>query len=453
MKTRPTFFSNKFPILPLTACLLSVMASTALAAPSTIRASVSSLEVEGNGDSGGITFGALAMSGNGRYVAFASEADNLVPGDTNGVSDVFVRDLLTGTTRRVSVSSSGSQANESSEYPSISPDGRYVAFASNASNLVPGDTNGFYDVFIRDLKTNTTKLVSLGSSGNQGNEASLETSISANGRYVVFKSDANNLVPNDNNGVTDIFVRDITSGVTKRVSVDSSGVEADEWSQGAVISGNGRYIAFGSIANNLVADDDGAFVSDVFIHDLVTGVTQLVSISSPDGANNFCSFQNAFIGSGGPSISSDGRHVAFQSFDCDLIAGDNNDAQDIFVRNIKTGVTKRASVNSDEIEGNGDIFYASFSAAISGNGRFVAFASASNNLVPGDNNSKDDVFIRDLQLGTTRRVSVNTLGTESNDDSGSPSVSNGGRVAFNSRANNLVPGDNNGFKDVFVRLR
>jgi Tol biopolymer transport system component len=453
MKTRPTLFSNKLPILSLTGCLLSVMASTALAAPSTIRASVSSAEVEGNGDSGGVTFGALAMSGNGRYVAFASEADNLVPGDTNGVSDVFVRDLLTGTTRRVSVTSSGSQANDSSGYPSISPDGRYVAFASNASNLVPGDTNGFYDVFIRDLKTNVTKRVSLGSSGNQGNEASLETSVSANGRYVVFKSDANNLVPNDNNGVTDIFVRDITSGVTKRVSVNSSGVESDEWSQGAVISGNGRYIAFGSIANNLTADDDGAFISDVFIHDLVTGATQRISQSDPDASDNFCSFFDAFRGSGGPSISADGRYVAFQSFDCFMVVGDNNDAQDIFVRDVKTGTTRRASVNSNEIEGNGDIFTASYSAAISGNGRFVAFASASNNLAPGDNNSKDDVFIRDLQLGTTRRVSVATSGTESNDDSGSPSVSNGGRVAFNSVADNLVPGDSNGFKDVFVRLR
>jgi len=169
MKTRSTFLSNKFSVLSLTGFLLSVLASTALAAPSTIRASVSSAEVEGNGDSGGVTFGALAISGNGRYVAFASEASNLVLGDTNNVSDVFVRDLLTGTTRRVSVNGSGGQGLGESEYPSISPDGRYVAFASATADLVPGDTNGYLDVFVRDLKTGVTKRASLDSSGNQGN--------------------------------------------------------------------------------------------------------------------------------------------------------------------------------------------------------------------------------------------------------------------------------------------
>ncbi|MGZ8144585.1 MAG: TolB family protein, partial [Methylosarcina sp.] len=192
----------------------------------------------------------------------------------------------------------------------------------------------------------------------------------------------------------------------------------------------------------------------VYVHDLKTGETRLVSAVDPEVEPHDCGgFYTGTVISAGASISADGRYVSFQSFDCHLVANDNNAAQDIFVRDLKTETTRRASVNSDEVEGNGDIFTASYSAAISGNGRFVAFTSSSNNLVPGDNNSKDDVFIRNLQLGKTRRVSVATLGTESNDDSGSPSVSNGGRVAFNSGADNLVPGDSNGFKDVFVRLR
>ncbi len=453
MKTRSTFLSNKFSVLSLTGFLLSVLASTALAAPSTIRASVSSAEVEGNGDSGGVTFGALAISGNGRYVAFASEASNLVLGDTNNVSDVFVRDLLTGTTRRVSVNGSGGQGLGESEYPSISPDGRYVAFASATADLVPGDTNGYLDVFVRDLKTGVTKRASLDSSGNQGNEGSLETSVSSNGRYVVFQSYASNLVENDNNGVPDIFVRDLVSGTTRRISVDSSGTEANDSSQGAVISANGRYVAFQSFASNLVSGDDNTN-SDVFIHDLKTGTTQMVSVNtSGEEAGAFC-FYTGVAGTGGASISADGRYVAFQSFACDLVPDDTNDAQDIFVRDLKAGVTRRASVNSNEVEGNGDIFTASYSAAISGNGRFVAFTSSSNNLVPGDNNSKDDIFLRDLKLGTTQRMSVSSFGTESNGDSGAPSVStNGGRVAFNSAAYNLVPGDNNAVKDVFVRIR
>jgi Tol biopolymer transport system component len=457
MKTRRVFLSNKLSLLSFIGCLLSVIwpISYALAAPSTIRASVSSAEIEGNGDSGGTTFGAIAISGNGRYVAFASEANNLVPGDTNGTSDVFVRDLLTGSTRRVSVSSSGSQGNDSSEYPSISPDGRYVAFASSASNLTQGDSNGVIDVFVRDLKTGVTQRASLDSAEQEGNNASWGTSISANGRFVAFTSEATNLVANDTNGIPDIFVRDLKTGVTQRASVDSSGTEGDDWSQEAVISGNGRYVAFQSFANNLIPDDNTSFASDVYVHDLKTGETRLVSAVDPEIEPHDCGgFYTGTVISAGASISADGRYVAFQSFDCDLVPNDNNAAQDIFVRDLKTGTTRRASVNSDEVEGNGDIFTASYGAAISGNGRFVAFTSSSNNLVTGDNNSKDDIFLRDLKLGTTQRISVSSFGTESNGDSGSPSVStNGGRVAFNSGATNLVPGDNNGVKDVFVRRR
>lgn len=449
MKTRSTFLSNKFSLLSLTGCLLSVLASTALAAPSTIRASVSSGGVEGNGDSGGVAFGALAISGNGRYVAFASEASNLVPGDTNNVSDVFVRDLLTGTTRRVSVNGSGGQGLGASEYPSISPDGRYVAFASATADLVPGDTNGYLDVFVRDLKTGVTKRASLDSSGNQGNEGSLETSVSSNGRFVAFKSEASDLVPDDTNGIIDIFVRDLKTGETKRVSVDSSGTEANDVSQGAVVSANGRYVAFQSFASNLVSGDNNTN-SDVFIHDLKTRTTRLVSVNtSGEEAGAFC-FYTGVAGTGGASISADGRFVAFQSFACDLVPDDTNDLQDVFVRDLKTGITQRASIDSAEVESNGG----SASAAFSANGCYVAFVSGADNLVAGDGNLKADAFVRDLKLGTTQRMSVSSFGTESNGDSGAPSVStNGGRVAFNSAAYNLVPGDNNAVKDVFVRIR
>jgi len=190
-------------------------------AQTTTRVSVDSSGIQGND----LCY-THSISADGRYVAFDSHATNLVPGDTNASSDVFVHDNLTGTTRRVSVDSNGTQANGISSYVVISADGHFVAFASAATNLVPGDTNGNWDVFEHDMVNGTTTRVSVSSSGAQafgGDSGVYGLSISADGRYVAFQSSALNLASPDFNGSDDVFVHDRVSGITTRVSVASNG--------------------------------------------------------------------------------------------------------------------------------------------------------------------------------------------------------------------------------------
>ncbi|MFN8547629.1 MAG: calcium-binding protein, partial [Candidatus Eisenbacteria bacterium] len=207
-----------------------------------------------------------SISGDGRYVAFESDADNLVPGDTNGLLDIFVHDLQTGTLTLVSTDSTGVPGNDWSLESSISGDGRYVAFASHASNLVPGDTNGCSDVFVHDLQTGTTTLVSVDPNGVQGDLLSEYPSISGDGRYVAFTSRSDNLVRGDTNQEEDAFVHDLQTGAVTLVSVDSNGLQGDSQTFFSAISGDGRRVAFGSRSDNLVAGDTNG-VSDVFVHD------------------------------------------------------------------------------------------------------------------------------------------------------------------------------------------
>ena len=197
------------------------------------------------------------VSADGRYVVFYSLATDIVAGDTNGKDDVFVRDMETGTTTRVSVSTVGAEANDNCRYPSISADGRYITFISSATNLVAGDTNGKADIFRHDRTTGTTILVSVSTGGAQGDDHSryYYSDISADGRYVVFSSQATNLVAGDGNGRVDVFVRGVTSGTTTRVNVSTGGTESDHNSGKACISADGRYVAFSSLATNLVAGD------------------------------------------------------------------------------------------------------------------------------------------------------------------------------------------------------
>ncbi len=308
-----------FPILCLSAS--SVLADADLAA-TTERVSVSSAEAEGNYRSNW-----SSVSADGRYVAFSSLADNLVAGDTNGVVDVFVRDRVTGITDRVSVSGAGEQGNDWSNWPSISADGRYVAFMSTANNLVAGDTNGSWDVFVRDRVSGETERVSVSSAeveanGGSGGAVNL-LAISADGRYVAFLSEATNLVAGDTNGSNDVFVRDRVSGETERVNVSSAGAEANGPSGYSVISADGRYVAFMSDATNLVPGDTNGR-ADVFVRDRMAGETQRVSVSSAGVEADGRSDEN--------SISADGRYVAFGSRASNLVPGDTNGTRDIFVR-------------------------------------------------------------------------------------------------------------------------
>jgi hypothetical protein len=322
------------------------------------------------------------VTADGRYVVFQSCAANVVVGDTNGDCDIFVRDRVTGTTEVVSVSSAAELANSgSSAGPSISDDGRFAAYTSRASNLVPGDTNQEVDVFLHDRLTGTTVRVSEAAGGVDANNVSQEAFVSADGRFVSYESTATNLVLGDTNNASDVFLYEIATGTTTRVSVSSTGAEASGTSGAPSLSADGRLVAFFSTASNLVPGDT-AF-DDVFVHDNVTGVTELVSVSTGGGQAN---------GSSSPSLtnglSADGRFAVFQSAASNLVAGDTNVSTDVFVRDRLTGATARVNVPTSGIQANGP----SFNAAISGDGQVVAFASDASNLVSGDTNNTTDVF-------------------------------------------------------------
>lgn len=406
----------------------------------TERVSVTSGGPVGNGDS----WSRPTMSRDGRLAAFRSNASNLIPGDTNGVADIFVRDGETGAIERVSLATGGAEGDAGCEYnPAISADGRYVAFMSRATNLAAGDTNGVGDIFVRDRQTSTTVLVSVGMLGAPANGESDELAISADGRFVAFRSFASNLVPLDGNFAHDVFVRDLVAGTTERVSVGPAGVQADNWSGYPSISADGRFVAFNSWASNLVTGDNNA-TGDIFVHDRTTHTTERVSVAS-NGAE-------AGDISDRPSISADGRYVAFQSLAPDLagIPMFIDHRYDVFVHDRTTNATELVSIATSGEKGTLD----STDPFISADGRWVVFWSAAPNLVTGDDNHTDDIFIRDRLAGLTERASVQSDGSEANSSSAWSSISADGRcVAFGSYASNLVPGDANGAFDVFVRIR
>jgi hypothetical protein len=258
---------------------------------------------------------------NASLVAFSSDSDNLVPGDSNQSADVFLRDRVAGTTTRISVDAAGNQGNGSCMQPRITPDGRFVVFWSAASNLVAGDTNGVLDVFVCDVQAGTLERVSVDSSGAEGDGFSEWGSISADGRLVAFSSVATNLVGGDANGVSDVFVHDRSTGATERVSVDSAGGEADGISFMPSIS-DGGLVAFQSFATNLVSGDTNGH-GDIFVHDPASGTTVRVSVDSNGTQANW--------GSQRPRISADGAVVTFRSDANNLVSGDTNNYADIFV--------------------------------------------------------------------------------------------------------------------------
>jgi hypothetical protein len=389
----------------------------------------------------------VSITPDGRFVAFTSYASNLVPGDTNNTSDVFIYDRQNASTERVSVDSFGNQADSHSGAgtPSMSADGRYVVFDSVAHNLVPGDTNNTTDVFLRDRQNGSTTRVSVGLGGAQGDGSSDSPQISADGRFIAFHSSATNLIPGDTNGMNDIFVYEIQSGAMTRASVDSTGTQqANNGASQASISTDGRYVAFASYSTTLVPGD-GNVACDIFVHDMQSGSTVRVSVDSSGVEGNHDSFS--------PSISADGRFVTFLSRADNLVPGDTNGFFDVFVHDMQSGTTERVSIDSN---GNEENAAASGVSYISADGRYVAFCSPATNLVPGDTNGQPDVFLRDRWNGTTERVSVNSLGIQGNGESGTSGIAispNGRFVAFESGASNLVEGDTNTFTDIFVRDR
>lgn len=385
-----------------------------------------------------------AVSADGHTVAFASGASNLVPGDGNAAFDVFVRDLATGTTERVSVDSTGAEANGVSQTPAISADGQVVAFVSRATNLVAGDTNGRFDVFVHDRSTGVTERVSVHSSGTQASADSLLPWISADGRRVVFTSSAADLVAGDTNSTFDVFFHDRDTATTVRMSVDSTGAQANGPSLAPRVSADGLVVVFHSSASNLVAGDTNA-VLDVFVHDLSTGVTERVSVAAEGSQGLFQSVAG--------SLSADGRFVSFNSDATNLVPGDGNFRTDVFVRDRLLGTVERASLATGGAEGDGQSGFQD-PAAFSLDANRVVFTSGATNLVPADGNSVVDVFVRDRAAGTTERVSVASDGTEADGPSTLwPTISaDGSVVVLASSATNLVADDGNFVQDVFAHV-
>ncbi|MGH3680012.1 MAG: S8 family serine peptidase, partial [Natronosporangium sp.] len=381
-----------------------------------------------------------AISGDGRWVGFQSLADNLVEGlDTPWArTQVYLRDLASGTTDILSRAPDGAPGNLPSFGVTLDQDGRHAAFYSEASNLVPDDTNAANDIFVRDRVAGTIERVSVASDGSQANGYSYVPVLSDDGRLVAFYSMATNLDGGlDDNA--DVFLHDRDAGTTTLVSATPDGTASDGYSSQAFISGNGRYVAFQSSATNLVdgVATDGTF--HIFVHDLELGRTELVSIATGGELANGRSEH--------PKLSRDGRYVTFMSESSNLVEDDTNATNDVFVHDRQTGVTEQVSVSSDGVAGNA----VSDRPAISGDGRLVAFRSFASNLVRGDHNNRGDVFVHDRTTGQTQVVSLRTDGALGGGASNQPALTADGRMVAYDSFSALVPTDGVPWQDVYLR--
>jgi Tol biopolymer transport system component len=445
-------------------------------------------------------------------MAFESLASNLVTNDMNEVSDVFVRDVVSGMTRLVSVNAAGTGSGDgASSNPVITPDGRYVAFVSAATDLVADDTNGIPDVFVRDLQTGVTTLVSVGAQAAYvGSSQSDSPVISTNGQFVAFTSTATNLVTGATNWLGEVYVRDLVAGTTSWASSNAVAVfnaatgsvsNRSTSSSGPVLTEDGRCLAFKTYtrynpsgttdwsrvffisrwdretrAVDLVATNvhgsmegfpdppgpamtpDGRFIaysgpvstnstSDVFIWDAQNGATTLASVAM-DGVSAADGFADT------PTLTPDGRYVTFVSNATNLVPNTISREFRVYRRDLQSGVTTLVTMDEDgAAAGEGDAAI----PTVSDDGRWVALDSRTEDLVAGDKNDAFDVFVRDTVVGQTELVSLRDLGLTSVTGNGFSSVSpnclsaDGRYLVFVSQASDLVPNDTNGFQDVFVR--
>lgn len=464
------------------------------------------LPIDWGEPSGPVT--ADGISPNGRQFSFTTE-ERLSPNDTNSFRDVYVFNRADSRIELVSATSLGMAPLTGatptspffSSWASLSTNGRFVAFTSSASDLVPGDTNRAPDIFLRDRKLGTTERVSVTSDGEQAGfsadptalfRGSRTPSISGNGRFVTFASTATNLVNDDSNNATDIFVHDRTGRATERVSVASDGGQADEGgtdcplavpvpqlnsmlckenqqrSHSPLISHTGRFVAFASWASDLVPNDVNQG-SDVFLHDRETGKTEVVSVASDETLGNSSLYATLATG-----ISHDGRYISFLSSSSNLVPNDRNggpslEGQDVFVRDRTAGRTVRVSVNSDGEEGGHSWQAVDPAQSMNADGRYVVFNTRFN-LVPEHKDSDplsrgdQDVFLHDLLTGATEMISVNPAGIDAEyfdsaecvEPSGSlsPRIDDAGRfIGFWSCDSDLVHNDRDDQVDIFVRDR
>lgn len=412
------------------------------------RASVSSAGAEANG---GALFQPDITAG-GRVVAFTSDASNLVPGDTNETTDVFVHDRVTGFTERVSVRNDGSESTGRSTYASITPDGRFVAFHS-FGQLDPADTNPYVDVYVRDRVLRTTRLVSVTVDGGPPTKHgtddphSVEADITPDGRFVTFRSAAANLVAGDTNAVQDVFVRDMLLGVTTRVSVRADGLaglldsigQANGDNFEPAISADGRYVVFHTGASNLVDGDNNGAIADVMVHDRLTFTTRRISRDAFGNGGNASSAH--------AQMTPDGRVIVYESLATNLDGGGSG--WDVFLHDTASGTTELVSRGASGGPANGDSEF----PRVTEDGVQVVYESTATNLVSGDgSDTTDDVFLYDRKSGATTKIS---RGLGATADNGTPrlgftAVSADGRaVAFHSDFP-LVESDTNGVSDVYV---
>lgn len=413
----------------------TALLATAASGQTTTRETVSSTGVQGTSGCG-----FPVLSADGRFVAFRSASPNLVPGDTNGRNDTFVRDRVTGQTTRVSVDSAGVQANGDSGQSYLSANGRFVVFESFATNLVVGDTNGLLDIFCHDRQTGQTTRVNLGASGQQAATQCTQCSISADGRFVTFQSPDNNLVPGDICVGTDIFLRDRQLGTTVIVSASILTGQTFTSRQNARISADGSTVVFDSRADDLVSNDTNG-QGDIFAWSRLTGSMTRASLTSAGQEGNGESLE--------ASVSGTGRYVVFSSAATNFGGGvANGSLLDIFVRDTLTGQTTCANLTNSGADANGF----GQGGSITDDGRYVTFWSGATNLIPNDTNGVYDCFLRDRQNATTTRVSVSSAGIEGFRQSTEPLIAAGGRyITFTGTSTNFVLPDTNGTADIFVR--
>jgi Tol biopolymer transport system component len=418
--------------------ICAVIGSLLLGAASVSASSLSTTTlVTGGLDTKGASVNAYAGSSNalsedGRILVFASAAANLVPGDTNAAEDIFAYDRITQKTERLSVGVQGEQADGSSYAPSVSADGKRVVFLTQASNLNPDAssqclTAGCFSIILHDRSTSQNTLVNRNTLGLRIPVVPLDAQISGNGNFVVFTTQ-NPVTVGDTNGEGDIVIRDLAANVTRAVSVDATGNTGQHSSRQPTVSNDGRFVAF-STRSVLVPDDTRGF-NDVYMRDMQTGTIRRMSITTNDKQASESSF--------GGAISADGKSVAFLSAAANLVPHDTNARVDVFVRDWQAHKTTRVSIASDGTEANEGSYY---QPSISSDGRYIVFTSYASNLVGADVNGSPDVFIYYRNYGITRRVdrasydgAITNLGADSQAVSG-----NGKVIVFSSASANLAP--------------
>ncbi len=416
----------------LAGCLALALAALPAFAQSTIRVDLDAAGAQLTNPS---VWGTI--SADGRFAAFVSDDPNVVAGDTNGTSDVFVKNLATGAVVRASVTAGGVEANGPSFEPKLSRDGHLVAFSSWATNLSPADRNGTdTDVFVKDLRTGALEQVSVNSAGVGGNAISAYIAFSANGRFVTYYSYSTNLVPGDTNGALDVFGFDRTTRTTERISVTSSGAQLSLPSGVSSVSDDGRFVAFEANGSDFGFPSAGGVIA---LRDRQAGTTRVVNMDSTGAV------RSSYL----PKISGDGRYVAFATR-FSMIPADTNFDDDVYLVDTTNGALDQVSAppaGLSAARGSCSV------AAVSRDGRFVAFSS--DGVFDGtDTNGLVDAFVRDRARGRTERVSIALGGLSADDRTPALGMSGDGRyVVFGGEATNLVIADTNGVSDIFVRDR